>query len=91
MTRRFILAVEDRPDREWPTPMGKPVADSRLDRLAEGQRIIARLIEAGHTNGTIARAIGCHGSTMSDYRNGTRAPTRDRLAQLRSLAEEDQP
>ena len=69
------------------TPMGEAAPGSRLDRLDEAQRIIRQLIErGGHTNRSIAEALACNHSTIADLRNGVRAPTRERLAQLRALA-----
>ena len=71
------------------TPMGPAVPGGRLDRLAEGQRIIQAMIEQGATNRSIAAAIGWHNSTVADFRNGTRAPSAEQLARLRSLASGD--
>jgi DNA-binding NarL/FixJ family response regulator len=68
------------------TPLGPAAPGSRLDRLAEAQRIIRGLVAAGHTNGTIGAAIGRAPSTVGDWRNGHRAPSKEQLAELRALA-----
>jgi hypothetical protein len=66
----------------WREP---PKAGSRLDRRDEAGRIINQLIRAGWNGEQIGAALDVSRTTISRWRNGTRAPNPVRLRRLRNL------
>jgi len=46
---------------------------------------LRRLVERGHTHGTIGEAVGYHHGTIAGWRNGARASSGEQLARLSRL------
>ena len=71
------------------TPMGPAVPGSKLARLAEGQKLVDKLIVDGWRAGYLAEELEVGRGTLRAWRLGRRAPTQEQLLRMRDIVRLD--